>query len=69
VILVIIALVVTVVVIPTVMLVFMLGHFRDRHACAGCGQLLPRRQKAEGGWICPGCGVALDKDGGAVEPI
>jgi predicted amidophosphoribosyltransferase len=61
--LVIVALVVTVVVIPTAMLIFMLGHFRDRHACAGCGQLLPRERNAAGGWICPGCGAELDPQG------
>jgi ribosomal protein L37AE/L43A len=65
---VIVALVVTVVVIPTAMLVFMLGHFRDRHACAGCGLLLPRERNAAGGWTCAGCGAELDKDGRVVEP-
>jgi ribosomal protein L37AE/L43A len=64
--LVIAALVVTVVVIPTAMLFVMLGHFRDRHACAGCGLLLPRERNAGGGWTCPGCGAELDKDGQVV---
>ncbi|WP_158766849.1 hypothetical protein [Terricaulis silvestris] len=63
---VIVALVVTVVVIPTAMLVFMLGHFRDRHSCAGCGQLLPRERNAAGGWTCPACKAELDKDGRAL---
>jgi hypothetical protein len=65
---VIVALVVTVVVIPTAMLVFMLGHFRDRHACAGCGLLLPRERNAAGGWTCPGCGAELDKNGQVTGP-
>jgi hypothetical protein len=60
---VIVALVVTVVVIPTAMLVFMLGHFRDRHACAACGLLLPRERNAAGGWTCAGCKAELDQDG------
>ncbi len=60
---VIVALVVTVVVIPTAMLVFMLGHFRNRHACGGCGQLLDRQRNAAGGWTCPSCKAELDQDG------
>ena len=65
---VIVALVVTVVVIPTAMLVFMLGHFRGRHACAGCGLLLPRERNAAGGWTCAGCGAELDKDAQVTGP-
>jgi predicted amidophosphoribosyltransferase len=66
VILVIVALVVTVVVIPAAMLVFMLGHFRDRRACAACGALLPRERNAAGGWTCLACKAELDRDGHAL---
>lgn len=65
---VIVALVFTIVVIPTAMLVFMLDHFRDRHACAACGLLLPRERNAAGGWACPGCGVELDQDANVRPP-
>ena len=67
--LVIAALVFTVVVIPTGMLIFMLGHFRDRHACAACGALLPRERSGAGGWTCPGCRAELDKDGQTLPPV
>jgi len=66
--LVIAALVLTVVVIPTVMLFVMLREFRGRHACAACGALLPRERNAAGGWSCPGCRAELDKDGQTLPP-
>lgn len=61
--LVIAALVFTVVVIPTGMLIFVLREFKNRHGCAVCGALLPRERNAAGGWTCPECRAHLDKDG------
>jgi ribosomal protein L37AE/L43A len=66
--LVIVALVFTVIVVPTVMLFVMLREFRDRQGCAECGALLPRERNAGGGWTCPGCGAELDKNGHLSAP-